>query len=217
MIRSIALFHSLLLRPFLHAVALVAGTLAPASAALALEPATARATVETLHDGLVHIMSNGPELGMSGRAAYIDDVVDATYNLRVLTAQAIGPSAFRALSEEEQADIVAAYRSFVISNYARQFSRPGPVGFETRDVSPGPGAALIVNTALTRPSGDPVALSYVVTETAAGEVGIVDVLHNGVSESARRRSEFGPIAAKGAGPLARAIRSKAEELGSEPE
>lgn len=197
--------------------AVIAALWLAASPARALEADAARGAVETLHEGLRHIMENGPDLGLSGRAAYMEDVVDEAYNLRALTAQAIGPSTFRGFTGEEQARLVDAYRTFVVANYASRFKAPSPVGFETQDVTDGPGPSLVVNTTLGRRSGDPVKLSYIVTENADGKAGIADVLYDGVSESARRRSEFGSLAAKGADALERAIRVKAEEIAAESE
>lgn len=183
------------------------------SAAMAAPaPEAARKAVETLHAGLMHIMENGPELGPEGRAAYIDAVVGEAYYLPGLTAQAVGPSVFRSFTPEEQAALVAAYRAFVVANYASRFKEPGRVRFETGEVTQGPGQTLVVTTRLVRRNGDPVTLSYVVTQTPDGRAGIIDVLYDGVSESARRRSEFAGLAAQGAAVLTQAIRRKAEQI-----
>lgn len=185
--------------------------------ARALDAAAAQATVETLHDGLSHIMANGPELGLPGRAEYIGAVVDRTYEMRGFVARAIGTGTFGGFSEAGQAEVVEAYRQLVVANYACSFREPSPISFTTEEVSAGPGGTLVVRTALTRRTGDQIALSYVIEGTQTGEGRIADILYDGVSETARRRSEFGSLAAQGPEALAQAIRSKAAQIEAECE
>ncbi len=205
--------HSLLTScaRFVAGIMLVLAVLAmPAKAQV--DPADAVAKVEALHAGLEQLMANGQTLGTGGSAEFIGSVVDTTYFLPGLTAQSIGPSTYRGYDEAEQALVVDAYRSFVVANYVSRFAKPLPISFESGDVEPGPGTALIVNTLLNRSSGDPVQLSYVVVASQSGEVGITDVLYDGVSEAARRRSELSSLARQSAQAVADALRKKSAQI-----
>jgi phospholipid transport system substrate-binding protein len=173
--------------------------------------------VEKLHDGLNHLMQNAQELGAEGASDYIAGVVDDTYNLPALTAQSVGPSAFRGYDAEQKASVVAAYRAFVVSNYLSRFGKPLPISFETLGYSKGPRGSTIVETQLVRTSGDPVQLVYVVATSKDGTTGIADVQYNGVSEAARRRSELSSLARQGADVLADALNKKAAQIAADAE
>ncbi|CDO58323.1 COG2854: ABC-type transport system involved in resistance to organic solvents, auxiliary component [Candidatus Phaeomarinobacter ectocarpi] len=183
----------------------------------ALSGANAVALVEKLHEGLEHLMTNAQTLGAEGASDYIAAVVDDTYNLPALTAQSVGPSAFRGYGSEEKAVVVAAYRAFVVSNYLSRFGKPLPISFETVGHSEGPRGSTIVETQLVRQSGDPVQLVYVVAASKDGRSGIADVQYNGVSEAARRRSELSSLARQGANVLADALTKKAAQIAADAE
>ncbi len=191
-------------------------------AAIAQEETTqsdpnAVALVERLHGGLEHLMANGQTLGAEGASDYIAAVVDDTYNLPALTAQSVGPSAYRGYDAEQKASVVAAYRAFVVSNYLSRFGKPLPISFKTVGHSQGPRSSTIVETQLVRKSGDPVQLVYVVATSKDGTVGIADVQYNGVSEAARRRAELSSLARQGADVLADALNKKAAQIAADAE
>lgn len=172
----------------------------------------AAAVANELHAGLEHLMANGEAMGLEAASDYIGGVVDETYDLPALTAQSIGPASFRSYDDAGKAQVVAAYREFVIANYVSRFARKLPITFKTLGTSPGPKGATVVNTELQRQSGEPVNLDYVVRTPEEGRAGIADVLYNGVSEAARRRSELSSLARLGAEPLADALSRKASTI-----
>jgi len=170
------------------------------------------ANIDDLHAGIEHLMAHGRRLGRQASADYMAEVVDRTYNLNALTAQAVGPPAFRAFEDADREKVVAAYREFVIANYVDRFGRNLPISFGASVVEPGPRGALLVRSVLNRPTGDPVQLGYIVVTSDNGALGIADVIYNGVSESARRRAELSPLAEQGADALATALREKSTEI-----
>lgn len=210
-----------LFRPVLAALTLLiigmSVSVAIAQDAAATPDPKAVELVEKLHGGLDHLMKNAQELGPEAASDYIASVVDETYNLPALTAQSIGPSAFRGYDDEQKADVVDAYRAFVVSNYLSRFGKPLPISFETLGSSEGPRASTIVETQLVRQSGKPVQLVYVVASSKEGTAGIADVQYNGVSEAARRRSELSSLARQGADVLADALNKKAAQIAADAE
>jgi len=168
--------------------------------------------VEKLHAGLTHLMAEGEAMGQDAAIAYTGDLVDQTYNLASLTAQSIGPSAFRGFDNRGKGLVVSAYRDFAIANYVSRFAKKLPITFDTKNAEAGPRGSFLVHTLLNRRTGDPVELSYVVVTNEAGVSGIADVLYDGVSEAARRRSELSQLARQGAEPLAAALTRKAKQI-----
>jgi phospholipid transport system substrate-binding protein len=199
----------------LAALALLVPVTTPARAQGA--GAAAEVVADRLHAGLERLMAEGQTMGLADASDYIGGVVDETYNLKSLTAQSIGPSSFRGYDDAGRALVVAAYREFVIANYVSRFARPLPIRFKTLGTSEGPRGAVLVNTQLVRASGDPVDLDYIVVTPEDGRPGIADVLYNGVSEAARRRSELSSLARLGAAPLAEALTRKAETIAATPQ
>ena len=196
--------------------AVIATSTAQADTGDAEAQARAVETVETLHAGLTELMATAAQKDVDGMRAFVGGVVDATYNLPALTAQSISPAAFRGYSDDERIEVVAAYRSFAVANYVRQFGKQLPITFETIGASEGPKGSVLVETQLKRPSGDPVQLVYVIAGQGDRR-GIADVQYNGVSEAARRRSELSSLAREGAAALAAALAGKAEQLVATPE
>lgn len=193
------------------ALGMMAGTTA-VKAAPEDAPKDAPGVANALHAGLEHLMANGETLGPDAAADYISAVVDETYNLPALTAQSIGPSVFRGYDKDERALVVAAYRDFVIANYVSRFAKPLPLSFETKGTSAGPKSAVIVNTWLVRKSGKPINLDYVMIGSQEKGYGIADVVYNGVSEAARRRSELSSLAREGADIVASTLSKKAAQI-----
>lgn len=182
------------------------------AAAKADDGQAASAIVEKLHAGLEHLMAEGEAMGQDAAVTYMGGTMDETYNLPTLTAQSIGPSVFRGYGDDEKALVVAAYREFAVANYVSRFAKRRPISFESKSVEAAPRGSFLVHTQLNRRTGDPVQLSYVVVTGDTGISGIADVLYDGVSEAARRRSELSSLARQGAAPLATALREKAKQI-----
>lgn len=183
--------------------------------AAAADMAAAEAKVEKLHAGLEHIMANGESLGYEGRVSYLRDVVEETYNLPGITAQSMGRAKLNTYDSTGRAQIEMAYLDFIVANYASRFSKPLPISFETLDAEETPRGATLVKTLLHREEGDPVRLDYLMAPGESGEPGIVDVFYNGVSEAARRRSEFASIGGDSYSAIVQVLQQKSDQIAAD--
>ncbi|MDQ2878040.1 MAG: ABC transporter substrate-binding protein [Pseudomonadota bacterium] len=178
---------------------LMLATAATAAFAQASEPAMA--SVLSLDDGLLSIMKSGKAVGAKGRAAAISPVLDAVYDLPLMTRLAVG-SAWTTIAPADQAALVAAFRRLTIAQYASNFD-----GFSGQSFTIDPkvetrGVDRLVRTTLHDPKGESVAIAYRLRQSG-GRWKIIDVFYrNSISQLATRRADFaGVLRAGGAKAL----------------
>jgi phospholipid transport system substrate-binding protein len=189
------------------AVAVIA---APISGAWADAPAAqAVTTVRAFYDLLSATMKDGPSLGFAGRRDRLEEAVRRAFDLPRMTRLAVGPR-WRALSAQQQEELVKAFGDFSAATYASRFTHDEGERF---DVSTGITEipdGVIVHTKLVRSSDGPVQIDYLMKPNEGGWK-IEDVYLSGtISELATRRSEFTAVLDRG-GPqaLVDALRKKA--------
>jgi len=192
-----------------------AGTAIPAQ--LAALPTAAPATViEAFHAALLTTMHQGPALGGEARFRKLAPVVDRTFNLPLMTEVAVG-ARWASLSAAQQAKLVEAFRRFTIANYVRNFDSFDGQRFEVEPAAqPIAGGMMVLSRLLPRDRG-PVALNYVMRQTAGGWQ-VMDVYAEGtISELARRRSEFSAVLSRnGVDGLADRLVERARTLIDQP-
>ncbi len=146
-------------------------------------------TVEKLHAALLEVMKDAQKLGYQGRYERLAPVLKETYDTPFMAEKSVGRH-WKEASPTDQAELVATFSRFMVSNYAGRFD--GYSGQTFRIVSEEPSAqgSVLVRTRLTDPPGEDVQLDYRLRETG-GSWKIIDVYLNGtVSELALRRSEY---------------------------
>jgi phospholipid transport system substrate-binding protein len=173
--------------------------LAPIAPVMAQATDPARATVESLNDGLLAIMKAGKAAGVAGRTARIGPVVDRAFDLPLMTRLVVGP-AWNSMSSADQTALVAAFRRMTIGQYARNFDNWSGEKFVVAPQVEERGGDKLVRTTLSG-SGAPVAISYRLRQSG-GEWKIIDVFYkNSISQLATRRADFASVLASG-GPKA---------------
>ena len=183
---------------------------APPLAAQAGDPA--RATVDSLDDGLIAIMKAGKAVGVSGRAAKIGPVVDRAYDLPLMTRLAVGP-AWTQIAPADQTALVAAFRRLTIAQYAQNFDGWSGESFVVDPKVDARGGDKLVRTTLKPAKGDAVAISYRL-RASGGQWKIIDVYYkNAISQLATRRSDFAAILASGG---AKALIAHLDRLAAKP-
>lgn len=189
----------------LPAAALVAAIAQPAPAQA---PDPARATVETLSDGLIATMKAGKKAGFAGRAAIVGPIVDRTFDLPLLTRLAVG-TVWTSSSPADRTALVAALRRLTISQYADNFDSWTGQSFAVNPKVETRGTDRFVKTVLNQPKGDPVKIGYRLRQSG-GQWRIIDVYYqDSISQLATRRADFESILAKGG---ARALITHLEAL-----
>ncbi|HEY1793593.1 MAG TPA: ABC transporter substrate-binding protein [Opitutaceae bacterium] len=179
--------------------------------AIAAAPA---ATAQALCDSLIASMKLGPSAGIAARSALLAPVVRRAYDLPLMTRLVIGRP-WRGMTPKQQADLVDAFSSYCVAEYASEFTSYSGQKFEVdpQATTLSNGDA-VVHTRLVTSDPDPVRLDYLVRQSG-GEWRIIDVYLNGtISQLAARRSEYSAILRSG-GPeaLIAALKKKTADLG----
>lgn len=177
-----------LFKPLLGAVLLGWLCLSPAAA----QEAAPVAVIEKLNATLLDVMQAADQLGYQGRYQQLAPVLEASYDFPFMARIATGTS-WRDMTAEEREDLVALFTEMSIASYAARFDGYGGEKFEILGQAEGPRDAVVVESRLLRPDGEPVGLNYVMRDQG-GTWRIVDVLLDAkYSELARQKAEFGAV------------------------
>jgi phospholipid transport system substrate-binding protein len=155
-----------------------------------VEPA--EAVVTQLHNQLVDALRATKGQGFEARFGALDPVIRHAFNLPAMASIAAGQYWDR-MSQAQQTRFVDVFSRLSVAHYASRFENAAPA-LELVDVQPGPRDSVLVRTRIRPPSGDPVALNYVVRALGSSGWQISDVFLDGsISELAVRRSEYTSI------------------------
>lgn len=177
------------------ALGLVLG-LSPGPAPAAAQENGPSAVIDRLHETLLEVMMAAKELGYGGRFERLVPVLEESYDFPFMTRIATA-TAWRDMTEEQQAELIALFREMSIASYAARFNGYSGEEFETLGEAPGPRDAVVVESRLVRPEDAPVQLNYVMRQED-GAWRIVDVLLDAkFSELARQKAEFSAVLRQG--------------------
>jgi phospholipid transport system substrate-binding protein len=163
-------------------------TLAGISAAA--EPAPPIATVEKLHETLLEMMQQGTTLGYKGRVERIEPVLDETFNFETIGRIVTGRH-WKTLDSGKREVFLSTFRQLSAATYADNFSSFGGEAFKTLGDEIKKEACL-VRTQIVKTDGSTVSLNYVLNKTGE-QWRIVNVVAEGVSDLALKRSEYGAV------------------------
>lgn len=173
---------------------------------------TPEQVVEKFHVVLLSTMQEAEQLGVTGRYQKLETVLPNSFHLAVMIQVASG-AAWRDASPAERQNLVTAFTDLTIATYAAQFDGYSGQSFELQGTKPGPQKTTLVETRLVNPNDSDVPLVYV-TRLIKGQWRIIDVLlDTGISELARKRSEYRQILKSGGiAGLIRALQEKTQVL-----
>jgi phospholipid transport system substrate-binding protein len=176
------------LRPF-GALFLAVAFALPAAA----QPATPTSVVERFNAALLDVMQNADQLGFDGRYERLDPVMSEIFDFRSMAQFAVGANNWQQLSQEQQEQLVDAFRRMSIASYAGRFDGYSGQSFRVIGEQDAPRGTKIVQSQIVRPNNEPVALGYVLRQSG-GEWRILDImLGQTVSELSRTRSEYSSV------------------------
>jgi len=168
--------------------------------------AEATAVVDTLHSALLETMKNATTLGFKGRMEKLGPVLDSTFDFPSI-AKVVTGRHWQSLPEDKRQAFIKAFRDLSVATYAENFSGFGGESFETLGHEQKKNSEL-VRTNIVTGDAKRVSLNYVLTKN--GEAWhIVNVIAEGVSDLALKRSEYdGIIAAEGIDSLVAKLNGK---------
>lgn len=178
--------------------------------ALALDPAPAR--IQAFYDVLLTCMKQAKDLGIQGRFEKLAPAVASTFDMATMTRVACGAE-WAKISPEKQQALAAAFERMTTANYASQFSDYAGQSFVVDPKTTPRNADLIVQSQMTRPSGDPVIFNYLMRGVGE-DWKVEDIYLDGtISQLAVRRSEFTAIlGSEGADGLLTRLKDQSDGL-----
>ena len=166
--------------------------------------------VKTLNDALLESMRAGTAESMTERYRKLEPVIQQTFALPLVARLAVGPD-WAKFSPDQQKEVIAAFSRFTIANYAHNFHSYDGQKFAIDDNVSTRGPDKVVRTQIIPAHDTPVSLLYRMHEVD-GVWKIVDVVSNGVSELAQRRTDFVAALAAGGPPELIAHLNKSSDL-----
>ena len=142
-------------------IAIGAGSFATHIGASAEESPTTgiAAPIRAFYDALLDVMKRAKTLGIKGRYDALAPVVEATFDLPVMTRIAVGPR-WTSLPKDVQSALVDAFSRMTIATYASRFDGYSGERFEVDPTVESRGTGSIVHTRIVQPKGDPGTLNY---------------------------------------------------------
>jgi len=180
------------LRPFVCAQ-LLALLFCCALAQTALAADGPSAVVDKLHGTLLTLMKDAGTLGYEGRVKKIAPVLDDTFDFETIGRVVTGRH-WKGFTADTRERFVATFARLSAATYADNFDGYGGEVFKTLSEEIKKGAAL-VKTQIVKTDGKTVSLNYVLNQRGE-DWRIVNVIADGVSDLALKRSEYGAVIAK---------------------
>jgi phospholipid transport system substrate-binding protein len=189
-----------------------------AAAGLLIRPGQGRAAdpavapIQSFYDALLEAMKQGKELGVKGRFAKLEPVVNATFDMPTVTKVASG-FAWSQTSPDEQGKLVASFKRMVTARYANQFNSYSGEKFVVQPTATARGNDRIVQSQIVPTSGDPTSLFYLM-RGSGDDWKAEDVYLDGtISQLAVWRSDFSSVLQSGGAPaLITKLNSLADQL-----
>jgi phospholipid transport system substrate-binding protein len=153
--------------------------------------AGAREVVEKFQQELIAVMKNGKQLGYSGRYEKLYDAVSNSHDLTKIARIVIGKESEK-LSEAQQQKFVDVFSKFSVASYAHNFKEYDGEAFVFDSQEETARGGVVIHSHLTIPDEKDVKFDYMLKEKGTSWR-IINIIANGVSDLALKRSEYGTI------------------------
>lgn len=154
--------------------------------------ATPQATVEALHRALIEAARRTE---VEERYRVLEAVVTATHDLPYIAEFALRRQ-WPALSAADRERFVAAFETLSVMTYASRFANVDADTFTITGSEPAASGRTTVTATVARANGEPVTLEYLLQRTDDGWR-IINIVADGVSDLALKRSEYQAALASG--------------------
>ena len=153
--------------------------------------ATAKQIVEKFQVELISVMKNGKTLGYVGRYDALKDPVSNSHELTKIARIVVGKE-WEKLSEEQQQKLVDVFSRLSIASYAHNFKEYSGESFVFDSEEETTRGGVVVHSHLVIPDDKPVKFDYMLKEKG-NSWRIINIIANGVSDLALKRSEYTTI------------------------
>ncbi|CAA9889242.1 Hopanoid biosynthesis associated membrane protein HpnM [Candidatus Methylobacter favarea] len=153
--------------------------------------ATARQIVEKFQEELIQVMKNGKQLGFSGRYEKLYEPVVNSHDLTKIARIVVGKE-WEKLSGEQQKKLVDVFSRFSVASYAHNFKEYAGESFKFDSEEETARGGVVIHSHLVIPDKKPVKFDYMLKEKG-NSWRIINIIANGVSDLALKRSEYTTI------------------------
>lgn len=152
---------------------------------------SAKEIVLTFQDDLLNVMQQGEALGFQGRYNKLETIVGKSHNLAKMASIVVGKK-WKKLSEQQKEKLITEFSRLTISAYTYNFKAFSGEKFLFLSEGKTTRGDVIVHTLLELPEDKDVRLDYMLKKNA-GNWQIINIIANGVSELALKRSEYSSV------------------------
>lgn len=155
---------------------------------------TAKQVVEGFQAELIAVMKQGKELGFKGRYDKLSSAIAKSHDLNKIARVVVGKE-WEKLSEEQQQKLVDVFSQLSIASYAYNFKDFSGESFKfgAEEVTTRGGA--VIHSYLQIPGDKEVKFDYMLKQKGESWK-IINIIANGVSDLALKRSEYTSILEK---------------------
>ncbi len=162
-----------------------------ASSVQAADSESAKQVVEKFQADLISVMKNGKQLGFAGRYDKLYDPVSNSHDLNKIARIVIGKE-WEKLSEDQQKKLVDVFSRLSVASYAHNFKDYSGESFVFDSEEQTARGGVVVHSFLNIPDDKPVKFDYMLKEKGSSWR-IINIIANGVSDLALKRSEYTTI------------------------
>lgn len=161
------------------------------TSSFAEEAHTARQIVDTFQAQLIAVMKDGKQLGYSGRYNKLQDAVTNSHDLTKIARIVVGKE-WEKLTETQQQQLVDVFSKLSIASYAHNFKEFTGEAFIFDSEEETTRGGVVIHARLTIPEEKDVKFDYMLKEKG-NSWRIINIIANGVSDLALKRSEYTSI------------------------
>jgi len=153
--------------------------------------ATAKQVVEKFQAELIAVMKNGKQLGYAGRYDKLYEPVSNSHDLTKIARIVVGKE-WEKLSEAQQQKLVDDFARLSVASYAHNFKDYSGESFVFDSEEETTRGGVVVHSTLIIPDDKSVKFDYMLKERGTSWR-IINIIANGVSDLALKRSEYTTI------------------------
>jgi phospholipid transport system substrate-binding protein len=153
--------------------------------------ATAKQVVEKFQNELIAVMKEGKQLGYAGRYDKLFEPVSNSHDLTKIARIVVGKESEK-LSEEQQQKLIEAFSRFSVASYAHNFKDYSGESFVFDSEEETARGGVVIHSHMVIPDDKPVKFDYMLKEKG-NSWRIINIIANGVSDLALKRSEYTAI------------------------
>jgi phospholipid transport system substrate-binding protein len=152
---------------------------------------SAKQIVDKFQQELIAVMKSGKKLGYSGRYDKLKDPVSNSHDLGKIARIVVGKE-WEKLTEPQQQQLVDVFSRLSIASYAHNFKDYDGETFTFDTEQETTRGGVVIHSHLTIPDDKPVKFDYMLKEKG-DSWRIINIIANGVSDLALKRSEYTTI------------------------